>query len=81
MHILRHFPYWILIIVSYMEYSKLQLRTCDVTLETKYGNDIYLEEKKNNLTVYGSTRSIKQFSLVNIFGSIKFTQNMKRRKH
>lgn len=41
------FTYWILIIVnSYLEYSKLQLTTCDITLETKYGYDIYLEEKK-----------------------------------
>lgn len=46
MLIFRHFPYWILIIVSNLEYSKLQLRTCDITLETKYGYDIYLEEKK-----------------------------------
>lgn len=50
MLIFRHFPYWILIIVSYLEYSKLQLRTCDITLETKYyGYDIYLKEKKNNV--------------------------------
>lgn len=81
MLIFRHFPYWILIIVSNLEYSKLQLRTCDITLETKYGYDIYLEEKKPNLTVYDSTRTIKQFSLVNIFGRIKLTQNMKKRKH
>lgn len=47
MLIFRHFPYWILIIVnSYLEYSKLQLTTCDITLETKYGYVIYLEEKK-----------------------------------
>lgn len=44
MLIFRHFPYWILIIVSYLEYSKLQLRTCDITLETKYC--------KNNLTIF-----------------------------
>lgn len=39
---------------------------------------IYISKKKNNLTVYDSTRTIKQFSLVNIFGRIKLTQNMKK---
>lgn len=41
---------------------------------------IYISKKKNNLTVYDSTRTIKQFSLVNIFGRIKQTQNMKEKK-
>lgn len=41
---------------------------------------IYISKKKNNLTVYDSTRTIKQFSLVNIFGRIKQTQNMKKKK-
>lgn len=40
---------------------------------------IYISKKKNNLTVYDSTRTIKQFSLVNIFGRIKQTQNMKKK--
>lgn len=42
---------------------------------------IYISKKKNNLTVYDSTRTIKQFSLVNIFGRIKQTQNMKKKNN
>lgn len=41
---------------------------------------IYISKKKPpNLTVYDSTRTIEQFSLVNIFGRIKLTQNMKKK--
>lgn len=42
---------------------------------------IYISKKKNNLTVYDSTRTIKQFSLVNIFGRIKQTQNMEKKNN